>query len=479
MSDVSRDAKSFRARPKTEKHDDVAAGAYTCAAPFKHNIAVSRAHGVGARAAQRRILGRGARRLGEAVTREIGVRSSARRGALLLEIVVAMTIMIAAMAIVGGQLVGGLQWVAFSDHQTRAGELADRIMALLELDKATQERLFLDRDATGDFGDQYPEFMWRAYVEPTDTEGLGSVTVQVLYQPDEKKRGDATTATIAREVHLLKADPGRIDFVEDFGMEEEQVNLMSGLMGSVGIDPLQFNPQDLVSLPPETLMQLVMQLMPLIQQAMGGQMPGMGGGMPVGLDVNNPDAMREFIERQIRGTLNAGGEMDGGGAGEEAGMGGGDFDGRLPELGGSGAGGRRGGGGGRGNRGGGQMGVESLEQLRDLQNRGGEGGGGTPRRGGGRRGGGGLPGGNPIIVGNGGGGGVEAGEGGGETPRRGRGGRGARGGRSGGGDMGGGGTGEDRPLTIEDLNRLRDELNSTTGGRGGGGRGGRGGRGRG
>ena len=62
------------------------------------------------------------------------ISATHRRAALLLEIIVALTIMVSAMAFVGAQLIGGLRMVAYADQQARAGELADRMLAILELD---------------------------------------------------------------------------------------------------------------------------------------------------------------------------------------------------------------------------------------------------------------------------------------------------------------------------------------------------------
>ncbi len=159
-----------------------------------------------------------------------------RRAALLLEVVIALTIMVAAIGLLGAQLVNGLRMTAHGDLHTRAVELTDRILALLELDPQTQERVFLDEETEGDFGKQFRGWHWRAFVEETDVIGLGQVTIQILYQADAERHDDIDDAKVVREVHLLKADPGRIDLAEDFGVPVEVVDelMASGLLGDDG-----------------------------------------------------------------------------------------------------------------------------------------------------------------------------------------------------------------------------------------------------
>lgn len=159
-----------------------------------------------------------------------------RRAALLLEVVIALTIMVAAIGLLGAQLVNGLRMTAHGDLHTRAVELTDRILALLELDPQTQERVFLDEETEGDFGEQFRGWHWRVFVEETDVIGLGQVTIQILYQADAERHDDIDDAKVVREVHLLKADPGRIDLAEDFGVPEEVVDELLANFPAAGED---------------------------------------------------------------------------------------------------------------------------------------------------------------------------------------------------------------------------------------------------
>jgi uncharacterized membrane protein YgcG len=330
-----------------------------------------------------------------------------RRAALLLEIIVALTIMVAAMAFVGAQMVGGIRMVSYADQQARAGELADRMLAVLELDLEATQRLMEDLTDEGDFGEQYPAYMWRVIAEPlTDVEGLNQVSIEILYQNDPELYGEIEEARVVHSLHMLKANPQGIDLAADFGIDEARIEQITDLIPIADFDPTQLNPQALVSLDPMELLAMLPQLMPLIQEMLGAA--GGGGGLPGGIDPSN---MSEEQIREMFLQLGAGGR-DGG-------------DGRIPTGGDAPAG------------------LEELLRLRDELNAGGGGGGGRPQRFG------------PQSGGN-------------------RGGGGRRGG-------GGGATGQN-PQTIGDLDRLRDEANRIRrdrGGRGAGGRGGRGAGGRG
>lgn len=338
-----------------------------------------------------------------------------RQGALLLEVVVALTILIAAMAFIGTQMVAGIRTVGLGEQETRLSELADRLLALLELDMQTSERLFTDRSTDGDFGDQYPEYSWQASVDTTELPGLGQVTIEILYLPDTPDNPNDDEPVIVRRMYLLKADPGRLDFAADFGMNEEQLTQLSQTIPIPGFDPTQFNPQELVSQDPATLLQMLPVIMAMLQQYTGGQGAEQLFG-PGGLEGATPDQIRELLAGQL-GDLAGGESLPGSGepgdeAGERTGINAGLI---APPPGGTG-GTRRGGGDGttrttRGNRGGngGRSGATGNNNRS---------GGANNRSGGTRRGGG-----NPA----------------------------------------------DDQARIEELMRLRDQLNRSGGDNGGGG----------
>lgn len=266
------------------------------------------------------------------------------RAVLLLEVVVALTLMVLAMGLLGGQLVGGLRMVTFAEEQTRAAQLADRMLALLELDPNTVERFMEYREIDGDFGEQHPGWFWRATAEEleqaagvaqtaeemAEEEGLNRVTIEILHTGDPEARDDIEQARVVRAIHLLKASPGRINLAEDFGVPPEQLEQLSAMIPIPGMDPTALDPQALVSLDPEMLMAMLPMILPLLQQFRGGSMPRdlspdmlrdlLGGNLPLDGDVpfgeipgagefgegfggGGNQALRELIRSQLGGQI--------------------------------------------------------------------------------------------------------------------------------------------------------------------------------
>jgi len=201
-----------------------------------------------------------------------------RPGALLLETLIALTIMIAAMGLLAGQLVSGLRMVREAEEQTRAGELADRMLTMLELDLPTMEQFLLDEKTDGDFGEQYPGWHWRALVQETDIPGLGSLTIQILRQSDPEHLDELEGARVVRSVHVLKAEPGTIDLERDFGLTKSQTEMLSLVLQQMGFGP-NIDPHQLAAMEPEMMFQMVPLMLPLFAQMSGGGLPGGLGGL--------------------------------------------------------------------------------------------------------------------------------------------------------------------------------------------------------
>jgi hypothetical protein len=214
-----------------------------------------------------------------------------RRAGVLLEVVIALTVLVAAMGMLGAQVVGGLNWTAYAEEQLRASHLADRVLALVELDPNIQRRISEAGTTPVEdvFGEQaFPGYFWRVQVEPVDpddpNEELGLVTVEVLRQADPQRRDEIEGAQVVRTLAFLRARPATID-LSQVGMDPNVVSgLPSDLAGQLGpllsalggLDMASVTPQQIVSAVDQETLQTIMPLLQtLLSQAGGGDlMPG-------------------------------------------------------------------------------------------------------------------------------------------------------------------------------------------------------------
>ncbi len=355
-------------------------------------------------------------------------RSLISRAALLLEVVVSLTIMVAAMGLLCGQLAGGLNMTAYTESELRASLLADRVLCLLELDPELKLLVnqLEDEDLEDEFGDEYPGYFWRITVEPLEREleTIKLVHVAVLHQPDEDRQDSIDGARIVRHLAFLRAEPATVDLVEELGVSEDMLDQIEAMVPISDFDPHAVDLQALLALLDEDLLAAFLPLLePLLAQLQSG---------------NLPSEITDVMEQLAPGMLDDDYDPaeDNSLTGEAAGLAD-EIRRRVEEEGGGDTGGaiappsRRGGGRGPGRA-----------------------GGASPSRGG-RRGRGGAV--QPPRQ-RGGSGGSGAG-----------GNRGPSGGRGRGGDRGpaidpGAGSGPDGGYTIEDLMRLREEMQRQQGG---------------
>jgi hypothetical protein len=204
----------------------------------------------------------------------------ARHAALLLEVVVALTVLVAAIGLLGAQLVGSLNTIFYSEEQLRASLLADRVLALVQMDPDMQRRLAEEDDFEDLFGKEYPGYYWHIHTEPLERDKpdeLKVVTIQVFYQPDKQLHEDLAginTATMLRQLALFKGKPGTINLVEQAGLSEEAAEELRQAIPIAGFDPAAIDLQQLMAtLTNDQIMQLIPMLMPLLQQIASGQLP--------------------------------------------------------------------------------------------------------------------------------------------------------------------------------------------------------------
>jgi hypothetical protein len=248
--------------------------------------------------------------------RSRGVRSL-RRGSLLLEAVVAMTILVSAIGILGAQLVGGMNMTVYAEEQTRAAQLVDRMLAFLELDPNTVTRFVAERQADGDFGKQFPEWFWRASAEEMEEtkeleaeRKLSRITIEILHQPGAGTGASLENAKVVRRLHMLKAAPGMIDLEKHFGVPADKVATIKELLAGIAPAALLENGEiDLRVLMQTVGMQDLFALMPLLSSMSEGGFAGMGGGGGGGIadmlgkSGMSPDDLLGMIQNSLGGEI--------------------------------------------------------------------------------------------------------------------------------------------------------------------------------
>jgi hypothetical protein len=249
-----------------------------------------------------------------------------RRSALLLEVVVALAIMVSAMGLMAAQLSSGLQMATLNEDQLRGSLLAERMIALIELDPITQELIANDELVEEEFGDEYPGYFWRVINEPVnrdEEDGLHIIVLEVLYQRDQERLDSIDDADVIRRLAMLKAPPNTIDLVADAGLPEETIDQIRQLIPIADFDPRAVNLQQIVAMDPEAMLQLLPLLQSFMGAAQGGGLEGLSGGdverlrelqgQLGGVEGLDPDALDELGVLADPGQLDRGGRRGAGG----------------------------------------------------------------------------------------------------------------------------------------------------------------------
>lgn len=174
-----------------------------------------------------------------------------RSAAVLLEVVIALAILVAALGLLGGQLAGGLEMTSYSEEQLRATQLADQLVTMVQLDPRLaalmQESETLEYECTDETPLGYalaplPGTFWRIVHEPVDRENeqkLRRVVIEVLRQPSRDRFDSRDAATVVRQLVMFKAAPPRVAEV----WELNDV-LADWLQSLTGMDPRTATFQD-------------------------------------------------------------------------------------------------------------------------------------------------------------------------------------------------------------------------------------------
>jgi len=255
-------------------------------------------------------------------TRMLGSRAqSSSAGAVLLEVVGSLGLLVFGMAMVGLQVRAGLDAARETNLGTRALMLTDTILA--ELDAGAIIPDTTDDEVKGDFGVKAPGYTWRIQIERADVENFYMLTLELAFNqehmdeqidnPDLEIDIEDDGTTIVRTAYRLYPKPADIDIERDYGPTPEDLEkLLGSTLGDSGgagqggggagaaagdmasiasemgwdlssldflLEPGGFDPRMLSQLPEEEFMQLIELLEVVLKQggvALGGA-PGQAG----------------------------------------------------------------------------------------------------------------------------------------------------------------------------------------------------------
>jgi len=251
-------------------------------------------------------------------------RGAAGRGVVLLEVVLSMGILFLGMAVIGLQVHTGLDIARNVEFTLRANMLVDTLLA--ELDAGAVRPDTNDDRIEGDFGIRAPGYAWRIGIEPTDTENLLMLTIQISYNAedakeqmdDPEKEIEFDETQVLRTVYRLYPTPAQVNLERDFGITQEDLQAFFGggsdrasgggepgtergggegpagglasLADQLGVDLSSFDflfdesgfdPRQLAQLPEEDFLALTELLQELLSKG-GGALTELAGGLKEG-----------------------------------------------------------------------------------------------------------------------------------------------------------------------------------------------------
>ncbi|MBI5765433.1 MAG: hypothetical protein HZA51_18140 [Planctomycetes bacterium] len=199
-----------------------------------------------------RVRAGGARRLG------VG------RAAALLEVVIALSILLLGMAMVGMAFRNGELYVDRAEQTARAIQMSERLLGEL----SSGITVIGEKEATGTFGDEYPPDMcWRLALTSSDQlPGLLNFEIEIFSGAPESDESQRKTIlrTYAQQAIFVPLNMQR-----DFGMTGEQLEQLTAAIpgGAALFDPTSFDPRAIGRMD----MDMLKELLPILMQAFGGQ----------------------------------------------------------------------------------------------------------------------------------------------------------------------------------------------------------------
>ncbi len=195
-----------------------------------------------------------------------------RRSALLLEVILALTILFMGMAVIGIQLRTATATGYENERMTQALMLAEAKLGQLDIGSINLQRdMSGDGIIEGDFGRSFPGYFFRFTIEPhDDLEDMFEVTTQILYGPpeDDLEPGDIEDAQVVLTLFSFRPTPPTLNLQRDFGVNDEQMEELAASLPP-DLDPADLSPAAFAEMDLETLLELMPQFLEIFGRGFG------------------------------------------------------------------------------------------------------------------------------------------------------------------------------------------------------------------
>jgi hypothetical protein len=159
-----------------------------------------------------------------------------RHGAVLLEVILSIGLLLFGMAVIGVQVNSALSIARMVDTDTRAMLLVDTLLAELDAGMITMDAN--DDVIRGNFLNQAPGFTWRIGIKKSDTDGFYMLTVdigfnegQVQAQIDDpllETKIEDEGVKIIQTVYRLYPKPADVNMERDYGLTQDDMKKLFG-----------------------------------------------------------------------------------------------------------------------------------------------------------------------------------------------------------------------------------------------------------
>ena len=181
------------------------------------------------------------------------------RAAVLLEVVLALTILIVVLSFIGSQMTASLEMARRTRDTSGALMLAQSVLAEIDAGAVRPEQ-----EQSDEFGPAWPGYAYRLTAEEVpEFEGLLQLRVQILHGPPDS---DLEQRRVVCDLHTQRIRPTDIDLQRDFGLSDEQIaKLADSIPPETGIDVAAIDPSTIATMDPAQLVELL----PSLAEAFG------------------------------------------------------------------------------------------------------------------------------------------------------------------------------------------------------------------